>query len=177
MRKIILLSAVVVCVVVAAGSVALANGSTDTPGFAVQPLAGEKPLNLEEVPNWVLHTASVTLPSAEFTAAQLDQDEIGAVFEIKGTDKGAPAEVDVFPDGSLEEIELVIKTEDVPEAPLQLFNTYFPGFTLTKIEKSIRPTRTGLLEVWYEWDGKMKDGVAVDVEINSRGSTYLVEPD
>jgi hypothetical protein len=36
---------------------------------------------------------------------------------------------------------------------------------------------SSLLEIWYEWDGVTEEGVAVDVEIDSRGTTYLVEPD
>jgi hypothetical protein len=113
----------------------------------------------------------------KITAAQIDEDEIHAVFEIQGTYKGAGAEIDVFPDGPLDEIELIIAESEVPAAPRQLFQTYFPDFDLVKVEKSIRPTKTGLLETWYEWDGVTADGVAVDVEVDSRGSTYLVEPD
>ena len=140
MRKLTFLSVAIVCGLLAAGGVAVAtNGSeASPPGFAQQPLAGEHPVKLEALPAWVLHTAKVALPAATFAQGQLDQDEIGAVYEIKGTYKDAPAEVDVFPDGKLEEIELVIKTEDVPEAPLKLFDKHFPKFTLTKIEKSIR---------------------------------------
>jgi hypothetical protein len=177
MRK-TLLAVAVACSLVAAGGVAYATGgNSTTPGFAQKPLAGEKPVDLGGVPEWVLHTARVALPNAKIAGAQIDEDEIAAVYEIQGTYKGAGAEIDVFPDGTLDEIELIIKESEVPAAARELFAKYFPNFDLVKVEKSIRPNRTGLLETWYEWDGTTEDGVAVDVEVDSRGSTYLVEPD
>jgi len=154
------------------------NGSSaPEPGFAEKPFAGEADVDLADVPAWVIHTAKVALPAAEFKTAQLDQDDIEAVYEVQGTYAGKAAEVDVRADGSVEEIELVIDPKDVPEGPAEKFASIFPKFELVKIEKSIRPTRTGLLETWYEWDGTAEGGDPVDVEVDATGKTYLVEPD
>jgi hypothetical protein len=154
------------------------NGSSaPEPGFADLPFAGEPDVDLADVPAWVIHTAKVALPKAEFKTAQLDQDDLLAIYEVQGTNDGKAVEVDVRPDGSVQEIELVIDAKDVPEAAAAKFASLFPKFELVKIEKSIRPSETGLLSVWYEWDGTPEGGDPVDVEIDSTGSTYLVEPD
>jgi hypothetical protein len=160
-----------------AGLAIATDGSSVEPRFAQKPLAGEPEVKLADVPGWVLHTAAVALPTATWTKAQLDKDEIGAVWEILGTKDGKGVEVDVFPDGSLEEIELIVDADQVPAAPAKLFGDNFKGFKTTKIEQSIRTTRTGLLETWWEWDGTTSGGTAVDVEVDNAGKVYLVEPD
>jgi hypothetical protein len=40
-------------------------------------------------------------PNVKITGARIDEDEIAAAFEIQGTHKGAAAEIDVYPDGTL----------------------------------------------------------------------------
>jgi hypothetical protein len=154
-----------------------ADGDGAEPGFAVKPFAGETVVPIANVPAWVLHTANTAAPDAEWTSVELDQDDIEAVYELIGTGFGTDIELDVRPDGSLEEIELTIEPAEVPAAAAELFTKSFPGFTTTKIEKSVRPTRTGVLETWFEWDGTTSGGLAVDVEVDATGSMYLVEPD
>lgn len=90
---------------------------------------------------------------------------------------GAAVEVDVRPDGSIEEIEMVVTDADVPAEAMTMFTTMFPGFELVKIESSQRPTRNGFTAMWYEFDGTTADGMAVDIEVNAAGTKYLVEPD
>jgi hypothetical protein len=40
-------------------------------------------------------------PNVKITGARIAEDEIAAAFEIQGTHKGAGAEIDVYPDGTL----------------------------------------------------------------------------
>jgi uncharacterized membrane protein YkoI len=145
-------------------------------------LAAEIDMTLEQLPMHILETAKNALPDATFTAAQLDTDDIieegiGAGYEVQGEMNGAAVEVDVRPDGSIEEIEMIIAEADVPAEVMEMFTAKFPGFELNKVELSRRPTRSGFTSVWYEFDGVTTDGEAVDVEINAAATKYLVEPD
>ncbi len=144
--------------------------------------AEEIDLTLEQLPAHILETAKSAMPQATFTTAQLDTDDIieeaiGAGYEVQGEMNGSAIEVDVRPDGSIEEIEMVIEQTAVPAEVMTLFNTHFAGFELVKVESSTRPTRNGFTSMWYEFDGTTADGRAVDVEINAAGTKYLVEPD
>jgi hypothetical protein len=144
--------------------------------------AAEVKLQLSQIPVHILETAKAVLPGATFTAGQLDTDDIieegiGAGYEIQGTMGGRAIEVDVRPDGSVEEIEMVIQRSEVPAKVLAMFDKTFPGFQLVKVEKSTRPTRSGFSSIWYEFDGTTREGQAVDVEINEAANKYLVEPD
>jgi hypothetical protein len=150
--------------------------------FSTFSLAAEIDMTLEQLPMHVLETAKSALPGATFTTAQLDTDDIideaiGAGYEVQGEMSGAAVEVDVRPDGSIEEIEMVIEDSEVPAEVMTMFSTMFPDFELVKIESSQRPTRSGFSAMWYEFDGTTADGMAVDVEINAAATKYLVEPD
>ena len=140
--------------------------------------AEEKKIKLEEVPAIVMQTAKAAVPGVTFSEAQIDTDDTETIYELKGTTKeGKKVEVDVYPDGFIEEIEIQIEKSEVPTKVLSFFEKKFPGFKLTKIEKSIRPCRNGLQTIWYEFDGVTSAGEAVDVEIDENATKYLVEPD
>lgn len=140
--------------------------------------AEERKIKLEEVPPIVMQNAKAAVPGVTFTEAQIDTDDTETIYELKGTTKdGKKVEVDVYPDGFIEEIETQIEKSDVPPAVLKLFDAKFPGFKIVKIEKSVRPCRNGLQTVWYEFDGVTSQGEAVDVEIDAKATKYLVEPD
>jgi hypothetical protein len=145
-------------------------------------LAAEVDMTLEQLPMHILETAKFALPDATFTTAQLDTDDIieegiGAGYEVIGEMNGVAVEVDVRPDGSVEEIEMVIEESAVPAEVMTMYTTMFPGFELVKVESSQRPTRSGFTSMYYEFDGTTADGMAVDIEINAAGTKYLVEPD
>jgi hypothetical protein len=145
-------------------------------------LAAEIDMTLEQLPMHILETAKSALPGATFASAQLDTDDIideaiGAGYEVQGEMNGAAVEVDVRPDGSIEEIEMVVTDAEVPAEVMTMFNEMFPGFELVKIESSQRPTRSGFSAMWYEFDGTTADGMAIDLEINAAATKYLVEPD
>ena len=163
--------------VVGAGGVGIVqaqDGAEQLPtGFTVQPLAGEQTINIKDVPPQVIHTADQAAKGIDLKTAQVDYDDIEAVYEITG----AGIEIDVKTNGRLEEIEEVIsRNREVPRAVRQLLRSAFPGFDVTKIERSTRPTEIGLLRVFWEFDGKTTDGKDLDIEINQRGTQYNVEP-
>lgn len=151
--------------------------SPNFPGYVVKPLGGEVEVDLGSVPAAVLHAAMVAVPDADWTSASIDNDDVDAVYELVGTSAhfGTEIEVDVFADGVVAEIELGIDPSMVTEAAGALFAEQFPGFSTEALELSLRPTRSGVLEVFFEWAGTTEDGAAVDVEIDGAGSQYLVE--
>lgn len=164
--------------VAVAGGIALAVDPSNDLKNAHIPLFGEKPLTkVDDAPPWVTHVAKQAVPGATISSVQIDFDDYEAVYEYKGTLSGKALEIDIRPDGSLEETELVIDRKDVPADVAKLFDSVFPKFALTKVERSTRPRPTGLHTVYYEFDGKTEKGQSVDVEIDSRATTYLVEPD
>lgn len=162
------------------------NDPTELPvGFTVQPIAGERTIDLEgDVPPEVRHTAEQASQGAEFDSAQVDFDGIEVEYELGGTSRaGDEIEIDVFASGRIAEIEETIEKSDVPKLPLQLLRDQFGGekkqiggdLKVTKYERSTRPTNLGLLRVFYEFD-VVKDGEELDIEINQRGTIYTVEP-
>lgn len=168
----------VTCVVGAAGvgvvqAQEAQDGAEQLPtGYTVQPLAGEQNIDLKEVPPQVLHTADQAAKGIELKTAQVDYDDIEAVYEITGEG----IEVDVKTNGRLEEIEQVVRPREVSREARRLLRSAFPGFDITKTERSTRPTEVGLLRVFYEFDGKTAAGEELDIEINQRGTAYTVEP-
>lgn len=145
-------------------------------GIVEAPVAGSKDVPLVLVPRAVLHTARVAFKAyaggGEVTSAQLDGDEVLAVWEIAGTADGRAVEADVRPDGTLAELEVEITGEEVPAAITSALAVWFPGFNAAGlVEKSIRPSEAGLPEIWYEFSG-----VEFDVEVRSDGGAALVEP-
>jgi hypothetical protein len=140
--------------------------------------AEERPIKLEEVPPLVMQTAKAAMPGVVFGAAQIDTYDTETIYELKGKlPDGKQVEIDVYPDGFVEEIEIIIEKSDVPGQVMAFFDKRFPGFKVTKIEKSIRPCRNGLKTVWYEFDGITAQGEAVDIEVDENATKYLVEPD
>ena len=172
MRRIVVVGAVLAAPMLAAAGVAVASGSGPyKPGFIHDPLAGAEELAIADVPPAILHSARVALDGGEVTGAQLDRDAPLAIYEIAGTTGNTEVEVDVRPDATIEEIEVLITDADVPDVVSSLLASVFPDFVPETIEKSIRPTEIGLLETWYEFGG-----AEFDVEINSTATEYLVEP-
>lgn len=144
-------------------------------GFTVQPLGGEEDIDIENVPPQVLHTADQAARGTDLTEAQIDYDDIEAVYEITGEG----IEIDVKANGKLEEIEEALSRRQarnaVPRAVRRLLRRQLPDFEITAFERSTRPTEIGLLRVFYEFDGT-QGGEELDVEVNQRGTAYTVEP-
>jgi hypothetical protein len=174
MRRSLAVTAAAGVIALGAGGVAVAQNGGDAlaPGFTQQPLGGTSDVKLDSVPAAVRHTADQAARGGEITKAALDLDGVAAVYELAGKDgDGASIEVDVYTDGKLEEIETTIEAADVPSAVTERLDSALPDYEYDSVERSIRPTKTGLLEVYYEFGGE-----EADVEIDSRGSQYTVEP-
>lgn len=148
-------------------------------GVVEAPSAGTVQIPLDDVPLPILHTAEVAfkkyMGGGTVTSAQVDKDDVLAVYEIIGTSGNRRVEADVRADGVLVELEIQIGQGQVPQAVSQALATHAPGFQPAeeqpRIEKSIRPSAAGLPEIWYEFSG-----VNFDVEIRSDGKAILIEP-
>jgi hypothetical protein len=148
-------------------------------GVVQAPAAGNVSIPLDAVPLPVLHSAEVAFKryeaGATLTAAQVDKDDVLAVYEIQGQYGGRLLEADVRADGVVLELEIEIGQGQVPQAVSQSLEQLAPGFSPAterpRIEKSVRPSEVGLPEIWYEFSG-----TTFDVEIRSDGRAVLIEP-
>ena len=148
-------------------------------GVVEAPTAGSVAIPLNAVPLHILHSAEVAFKryggGGVIVSAQVDKDEVLAVYEIIGTSDGRRVEADVRGDGFVLELELQVGQGQVPEEVSQALSRFAPNFQPApqqpRIEKSIRPSEIGLPEIWYEFSG-----INFDVEIRSDGNAVLIEP-
>jgi hypothetical protein len=148
-------------------------------GIVEAPAAGSITVPLGQVPLPIRHSAQVAFKvfdsNASLTGAQLDKDDVLAVWEVRGvTSDGRQLEADIKPDGTIEELEIEIRQGAVPNEVMQALKTFAPQFVPAAdrlIEKSVRPSDVGLSEIWYEFSG-----ANFDVEVRSDGRAALIEP-
>jgi hypothetical protein len=187
MRKIIsgLFGAMAVATLIVANAGAQATGGVSTVdsgdlGVVSAPTAGTTQIDLASVPPLVLHAARVAFKefdgAAVISSAQVDADEVGAIYEIKGqASDGTRLEADITAAAVLDELEVGIPASAVPQAVSDAVHRFAPDFELADevpaIEKSIRPTESGLPEIWYEFSG-----TTFDVEVRSDARALLIEP-
>jgi uncharacterized membrane protein YkoI len=164
--------------ITALGAAALAGGSgyaaaQDTTA-APAGVTGDMTIELSQVPPAVLMVADRHMPGFKVTSADVDLGEDGMmVYEVAGTDMdGKNVELDVHPDGRLDEIEREIAMGDVPEKVSKLMKAYLADFQPTKIELSQRSD----MAMVYEFEGT-HDGRDVDVEISAAGDMILIVDD
>jgi hypothetical protein len=159
------------------------NGGSIQPddlGVVEAPVAGSTAIRLEDLPGVIKHAALVTCKAyegrSELVSAQLDKDEVEATYEVRcKTKSGKILEVDILADATVVELEIEINERQVPQnvkaALRQFFPTFIPANERPAIEKSVRPSKNGLPEIWYEFGGSN-----FDVEVRSDAKSLLVEP-
>jgi hypothetical protein len=142
----------------------------------------ENTVPLNQVPVWVLNAAKLAAnqffgPTAVIVSAQTDPEGDFLTYEFTGAAPGILGfEIDVLPDGKVEEVEQVIPASSVPTNVLARLTTFFPNFQPTLVEKSTRPAANGLTAVWYEFEGRLRTE-EVDIEINASSLSILIEAD
>ena len=151
-------------------------------GVVQAPTAGNENISLGQLENkfpHIKHSAEVAFKThfggGEITGAQLDKDDVLAIFEVHGLVGDRIIEADIRPDGFVEELEIEVGESAVPAEVLAALKQFAPGFAPAeerpRIEKSIRPSDVGLPEIWYEFSG-----TNFDVEVRSDGKAVLIEP-
>jgi hypothetical protein len=136
-------------------------------------LAGtEAPIELSEVPDPVMQVIKKRFEKATLLSANTETETDGSiVYEIQGKlSDGHLAEFDVFPDGKIEEIEVIFPIEMVPGAILKALESKMPGFLPTKIEATHSPS---MKVVGYEFEGTLK-GQKLDLEVSADGRTITI---
>lgn len=120
--------------------------------------------------NMVINTQE--LGEVEIISSNTETERDGSfVYEIQGivTD-GRKVEIDILPDGDVEEIEIEFKVEDVPGAVMKAIETKLPEFKPEFIEASHSPS---MQVVGYEFVGMAGDA-KMDIEVSADGRTITV---
>lgn len=158
-----------------------ASPNAPTTNYVVVPEPGtEEPLQLENVPLGLRYTAYQAarqyLTDPTFNAAQFDTGSDLASYELAGTSSdNKKFEVDVYPDNTVEEVEIEIEAGDVPRAVTDALKAYFPNYTATTIERSYRPLKNGVTVVYYEFNLETGTNQDVDVEVPADGTQLLID--
>jgi len=114
---------------------------------------------------------SVTFVSANTETEDRGPDDF--VYEIQGTlDDGRKVEFDIFPSGTVQEVEIEFTDDMVPGAVMNAIRDLYEGFTPTFIEAS---HSRSLQVVQYEVVGTA-GGRTLDIEVSADGRR-IVESD
>lgn len=112
------------------------------------------------------------LGEVELVSANTETEADGSyVYEIQGTvTDGRRVEIDIEPDGDVEEIEIEFKIEDVPGAVMNAIQEKLPEFQPDFIEASHSPS---MHVIGYEFVGNVGDN-KMDIEVSADGMTITV---
>ena len=132
----------------------------------------EEKIELSEVPEPVIKVLNERFNKATLLTANTETEEDGSVvYEIQGKlSDGHAAEFDVFPDGKIEEVEVIFPIEMVPGAIIKALEEKMPGFVAEKIEAS---HSASMKVVGYEFAGQL-NGQEIDLEVSADGRTITV---
>jgi hypothetical protein len=132
----------------------------------------EKKITLSEVPETVINAVKKRFEKATLLTANTETEEDGTmVYEIQGKlSDGHQAEFDVFPDGKIEEVEVVFPLEMVPGAIKKAIDSRVPGFIPSKIEAT---HSASMKVVGYEFEGTL-NGQMMDFEVSADGRTITI---
>ncbi len=132
----------------------------------------EKKIDLSEVPERVMEVLNERFGKAVLLTANTETEEDGSVvYEIQGKlSDGHLAEFDVYPDGKIEEIEVIFPIEMVPGAILKALDSKMSGFVPTKIEAT---HSASMKVIGYEFEGTL-NGQKMDLEVSADGRTIIV---
>jgi hypothetical protein len=140
------------------------------PASAQQP----KQVGLNDAPPHVSAAALAAANGVKFEKVEIEFEDGHAVFEFIGKGpSGKGYEVDVFHDGTIQEVEEEISMSDVPQVVRDTLNRFLPNIQPSKIEKSTRSNFT----IWYEFDAKDARGKEIDVDISGDGRRILIQDD
>ena len=120
--------------------------------------------------NIVLHYKD--LGEVQLVSANTETEADGSfVYEIQGTvADGRKIEIDIDPDGGVEEIEIEFQADDVPGAVMKALAAKLPGFAPEFIEASHAPS---MQVIGYEFVG-MSGENKMDIEVSPDGRNITV---
>ncbi len=125
----------------------------------------------DEAPQAARETALDTAPGVKFERVGVEIEDGVTIYEFEGRDgAGRRIEIDVLEDGTLEEIEMEVSMDDVPDAVKAALEEAAPGFTPTYVQLSVRD---GGGTYVYEFKGAADSG-DIDLEIDEGGEVLAV---
>ncbi|WP_298915903.1 hypothetical protein [uncultured Algimonas sp.] len=128
-------------------------------------------IDRDDVPPAVWRTVRSVAPTAAFTEFGYEMEDGVKVFELGARDAdGLHLELDVLPDGTLEEIEWETPLSQVQTPVLVEFRLSHPDATPQYVERSIRPNGHTV----YEIEGRTADGELIDFEVMNNGRRLMV---
>jgi len=132
----------------------------------------EEKIDFSDILDPVKKVLKKRFEKATLLSANTETEEDGTiVYEIQGKlSDGRSAEFDVFPDGKIEEVEIIFPMEMVPGAITKAINKKMPGFIPTKIEAS---HSASMKVIRYEFEGTLNDQ-KMDLEVSADGRTITV---
>ena len=108
-------------------------------------------------------------------SSHLDKDDVIAIWEVQGSSAGGRMiQVDVRPDGTIEEVELEVGAGEVPPragCPRTICARFYAAHRKHEYRKEYPPQRARASGVWYVFSG-----TTFDVDIGSDGRAVISEP-
>ena len=131
----------------------------------------ETEIAFDQLPSKLLAKAQDLMPSAVFSSANTELEDDGTlIYEIQGTlEDGRRVEVDLYEDGTVQEIEVEFTKDLVPGAVMIAIEKKYPGFEPTFIEASHSASKKVLR---YEFVG-VQNGRKIDLEVSADGRNIL----
>ncbi|MEL6686246.1 MAG: hypothetical protein AAFP97_01340 [Pseudomonadota bacterium] len=141
------------------------------PSLATAQTLDNTQIDRADVPDSVWTTARSIAPTAAFIEFGVEWEGDLKTYELGAFDAdGLHLELDILPDGTLQEIEWETPLSEVQTPVIVEFRMHYPGATMTYVERSIRPNGYTV----YEIQGTDVDGSAVDFEVMDNGRRLLV---
>lgn len=134
-------------------------------------LAGNE-VAMEEVPPNIRESATGIAPDLKIDRVEIEEEDGALVYEFQGKGpKGYRIEIDIAPDGALEEIEMEMPASALPPAVCERIEKQFPNLKISYAETSVRPDGAFV----YEVEGITEEGDALALDIAEDGELLGVE--
>ena len=129
-------------------------------------------IDMNEVPPVVRDAALRAAGSVKLVDAAQETSRHGVVYELSGcTAEGAKIEVDVYPDGTLQEVQREIGVTDVPRNMLDVARANVPNFQPSMVMASHREGPV----LSYDMEGEA-NGQRYSVEVWTNRTNIKIEP-
>ncbi len=136
----------------------------------------EAVVSLEDAPANIYQVAMAIAAAHDMEITDLDL-EVESDGTLNYEFGGEGFEIDVTAEGRLDEVELAITMEDLPEEVATTLETFLQDFEPSTIEVSKRPTSQALqTHMVYEFEGEL-GGAEVDIEISADGQSMAINFD
>jgi hypothetical protein len=142
--------------VIAVAFVFIVNGTS---------FAQEKEIAKKDVPKPVMTAFTTAYPKALIKGTSREKEKGQTFYEFECVDAGVKRDVIYRPDGSLYQVEEVIKTSKLPDAVSNSFKKQYHGYKINVAEKTMKGSSTD-----YELHATSPKGKRVEVLFDEQGN-------